>query len=100
MIDDGCSPRDSREIVERPRFWLPIMTRDPAPARGPAADYCPDYPVDGHTMVTHMRGGALVSVRQCSACDWIDFADLDQQVREAMENAGGGHPPETAADVD
>jgi hypothetical protein len=34
-----------------------------------------------HHMITHMRGGALASVQRCQFCGWIDFADLDEQVR-------------------
>jgi len=39
-------------------------------AKGSDKDYCsssaPDEP--GHVMATHMRGGALASVRRCMLC--------------------------------
>ena len=59
--------------------------REEQAARGPDADYCPSDPVGGHAIATHMQGGALASVRRCITCGWIDFADLDEQVRS------GGH---------
>lgn len=50
--------------------------------QGSTADYCSRWPGEPHAMVTHLYGGSLVSVRMCSSCDWIDFGDLDEQVRE------------------
>ena len=50
-------------------------------AQGSTAEHCLEWPTVGHSMTTHMRGGALVSVSRCTGCGWIDFADLDEQVR-------------------
>jgi hypothetical protein len=54
---------------------------EPQKAQGSTADYCTKWPTEGHSTSIHMRGGALVSVRRCDGCGWIDFADLDEQVR-------------------
>lgn len=56
-------------------------------AHGSSAERC-TASVDGHAMVTHVRGGAPVSVRRCSLCGWIDFGDLGHQVAELVH----GHP--------
>jgi hypothetical protein len=50
-------------------------------AQGSTAEHCLEWPTVGHSMTTHMRGGTLVSVSRCTGCGWIDFADLDEQVR-------------------
>lgn len=50
------------------------------PAQGSTADYCSRWPGEPHAMATHMRGPAP-SIRRCSFCGWIDFDDLDGQVR-------------------
>jgi hypothetical protein len=50
-------------------------------AQGSTAEHCTKWPAEGHSTSVHMRGGALVSVRRCDGCGWIDFADLDKQVR-------------------
>lgn len=42
--------------------------------------YCSASTDHQHFMVTHMRGGAPVSVRQCRSCRWIDFDDIRDQM--------------------
>jgi hypothetical protein len=56
-------------------------------AQGSTADHCTRWPNDGHSMVVHMRGGAQLSVKRCGGCGWIDFADLDEQVRSTRAAA-------------
>lgn len=58
-------------------------------AQGPSGSYCPDLADSTHHMVTRLRGGALVHVKMCSFCGWIDFDDLDAQVREHVAAAVG-----------
>lgn len=60
---------------------------DDQPAQGSTAEHCSAWPVEPHAMSVHIHGGALASVRRCSQCGWIDFADLDEQIRERMAEA-------------
>ncbi len=62
----------------------PKVTDDQQPAQGSTVDYCSRWPGELHAMTTHLRGGALTSVRRCSLCGWLDFDDLDQQVSELV----------------
>lgn len=61
------------------------MTAEQA-ARGSDKEYCSVWPADGHHMSTHMKGGAAVTVSRCNHCGWIDFDDLDEQVRKLTSN--------------
>ncbi|WP_433078920.1 hypothetical protein ACQP1P_38705 [Dactylosporangium sp. CA-052675] len=51
------------------------------PAQGATRSHCTRPGSRTHMMAIRMRGGALASVRQCELCGWIDFDDLDEQVR-------------------
>lgn len=59
-----------------------------APARGPAADYCPFAGGhEGHHMVSHSGGQMVKWVEICSLCGWIDTAALDRWAADAIINA-------------
>ncbi len=56
------------------------------PAQGSTADYCSAHPGDRHNLYIHVRANALVSVRRCRACGWIDFDDLREQALALIED--------------
>lgn len=56
-------------------------------SRGPAADFCPDYPLDGHQMLSRTAGQRVRFVEFCQFCGWINGEALDAYAESAVKES-------------